>query len=1070
MNSNELINNPKDLNNAADLYKDLAAGDPYALKMFEGLDLDLNAIKTALNFIVQRDGLTEQEKANLIKDSWRINFRDKPPTPEEFLTEKYLGPTAKTIYPRIRDVFLQFMDPTQRARNLVLYPHIGWGKLLLNTCIIYTYEGPKLVKDIKVGDVICTPNGKTANVINKQNYPDAPIYKVTFSDGRTSYTGGPHFWKAAHNHNTRKWNPEKKVYDKCKPEPCWKIITTEKILEDIKEYPNHRWFIPLTNPVTHNKRDHIIDPYTLGVLLGDGYFGEKQVTLVGDDLEIFQEAVSLKGELKTPMKKQKYTTNYRKSSKEILPEISRLGLARCVSYSKFIPDEYLYDSIENRIALLQGLMDTDGTVEDVGPKAKASNRRAHPSFWTTSEKLKDNILTLIYGLGGIARWSKRSKEGSGVKNKDAYVIYFNFPENNFPIFRLERKQKYLDEEYKREKKYKEKRKPQVLHIKSIEKTDLKGGACIETDDAEHLFLTDDYIVTHNSFLSTMIMLYITVNVSLMRDPYKYFGLSPATLLAQVLISYSIKKSRELLLAPYLNIMSASPYFEKVNRKDTMKELRAEYDKRPTVDKLYYTTADPDSELMLDSGVAIKVASSVQALLGLSAICSVLSELSYFRDAGKSDDYILRIYNDTKGRIYSRMKGNYYGVSILDSSPNSLTSPLESWIWYEASKDPNYYVVKGSVWQWNPKEYEQDFKNHDTFKIFTGGKGQPPRILDPLDPMLQDPTADKSKIIEVPSKGPDGKLRSYFEDDLIKSLKDFGGIPAGAADSLITDYNIIEDMFDNNLRNIYLNISAPASASPKELIWSQIRDTFFINKAGRYEYYYLPYLSRCISVDQSEVTDVTSISMAHVERDRDSDELIYVVDFTIAIVPSKERVNLAAIEEFIRDLRSKGNINITKVSFDRFQSAVTVQNLKRDKFEVENLSVDRTTGPYLNLISLMNRRKIVVGKNIFLKNNLKSLYIVHRAKSEGVKIDHDSSAAQVLAGDSNWDSSYIGYYGKDVSDSVAAVVELCSKEYPVAQVNWDPKSVQAMPANLKESNRQRSTEQLRKFMALNGFRL
>ncbi len=268
MNSNELVNNPKDLNNAADLYKDLAAGDPYALKMFEGMNLDLNAIKTALNFIVQRDGLTEQEKANLIKDSWRINFRDKPPTPEEFLSEKYLGPTAKTIYPRIRDVFLQFMDPTQRARNLVLYPHISWGK---------------------------------------------------------------------------------------------------------------------------------------------------------------------------------------------------------------------------------------------------------------------------------------------------------------------------------------------------------------------------------SFLSTLIELYITVNVSLMRDPYKYFGLSPATLLAQVLISYSIKKSRELLLAPYLNIMSASPYFEKVNRKEAMKELRAEYDKRSTVDKLYYTTADPDSELMFDSGVAIKIASSVQALLGLSIISAALSELAFFKDAGKALD-------------------------------------------------------------------------------------------------------------------------------------------------------------------------------------------------------------------------------------------------------------------------------------------------------------------------------------------------------------------------------------------------------------------------------------------------
>lgn len=84
-------------------------------------------------------------------------------------------------------------------------------------------------------------------------------------------------------------------------------------------------------------------------------------------------------------------------------------------------------------------------------------------------------------------------------------------------------------------------------------------------------------------------------------------------------------------------MSASPYFEKVNRKEAMKELRAEYDKRSTVDKLYYTTADPDSELMFDSGVAIKIASSVQALLGLSIISAALSELAFFKDAGKALD-------------------------------------------------------------------------------------------------------------------------------------------------------------------------------------------------------------------------------------------------------------------------------------------------------------------------------------------------------------------------------------------------------------------------------------------------
>lgn len=433
----------------------------------------------------------------------------------------------------------------------------------------------------------------------------------------------------------------------------------------------------------------------------------------------------------------------------------------------------------------------------------------------------------------------------------------------------------------------------------------------------------------------------------------------------------------------------------------------------------------------------------------------------------SDDYILRMYRDTIGRIFSRMKGNFYGVSILDSSPNSLTSPLESWVWYDAASNPQYYVVKGSIWKWNPDEYSEDFRKGDTFKIFTGGKGQVPKILDPLDPMLSDPLADQSKIIDVPAKGPDGKMRSYFEEDLIKSLKDFAGIPAGAADSLITDYQVIEDMFDNNLKNIYLNITAPANESPKRLIWNQVKDTFFKNIAGKYEYYYLPHVARCISVDQSEVTDVTSISMAHVERDKESSEIMYVIDFTIAIVPDSNRVNLAAIEEFIRDLRYLGNMTIAKVSFDRFQSSVTIQNLKRDKFDVENLSVDRTTGPYLNLLSLLNRRRIVCGKNIFFKNNLKSLILSHTKGNNNAKIDHDSSSAQVLVGDPDWDTSFIGYYGKDVSDSVAAVCELCTSEFPVAQVNWEPASIKER--SLAQENKEEATTKVNDFLKKFGLK-
>lgn len=695
INEKELLSDNKLLANAQDLYRDLAAGDPYALKKFDDLNLDKNAIKTALAFLTQNNNLSEEQKANLLQDSWRVNFRAKPPTPEEFLTEKYLGYTAKSLYPRIIKTFTEFMNPTSGYRNLILYPHIGWGK---------------------------------------------------------------------------------------------------------------------------------------------------------------------------------------------------------------------------------------------------------------------------------------------------------------------------------------------------------------------------------SFLSTLIVLYLDTYISLMRDPCKYFGLSKATSFSSMLISYSLKKSSELLVAPFLNILESSPFFEKVSRRDTMADLMEEFRSGKPVDKLYYTTAakDKSSVLEFDSGLSVKVASSPQALLGLTLISATYSELSFFTDAGKSSDFVLRLWNDGVSRVESRLHGNYLGRCILDSSPNSLMSAIDDWIVNESWKNSQNYIIKGSMWEWDPKTYEKDFKTGNTFKVYTGGKGQPPRILEALDPLLDDPSVDQSKIIEVP-----GSMKQYFIDDLPKALKDRAGIPSGVADNIISDYTIIEDMFDNNLKNVYTNIYAPANENPNGLIWNQIKDIFFKNKAGQYEYYYLPTIPRCISVDQSVVSDVTSISMAHVERLKDSGDEIFVVDFTITIVPTKEKINLEAIRCFIEDLRTLGHLQIDVVSFDQFQSEVTIQNLKRNKFEVEKLSVDRTTGPYLNLISLMNQRRIKIGKNIFLKNNLKCLHFVHSRKSNHIKIDHDASRAQVLSGDSAWEKSFIGYYGKDVSDSVAAVVELCSKTYPVAQINWEggPES----SAFDEEKEKEKALNQLLDLMNKFGFK-
>ena len=540
-----------------------------------------------------------------------------------------------------------------------------------------------------------------------------------------------------------------------------------------------------------------------------------------------------------------------------------------------------------------------------------------------------------------------------------------------------------------------------------------------------------------SFCSTLVTLYIAVHLSLMRDPWKFFGLSPASLLCQFLCSYSLKKSSELLLEPFNAMLEASPFFERVHSREKMIKANEEYMHMEHIDKIYYTTASPTSELAFAGGSNIKLVSNPQGLLGASVVSAVLSELAFFIDAGKSYEYIMRMWNDCVGRVKSRMKGNYYGRCIIDSSPNDLNNPIDHYIAYDAPKDPSAYIVKGAMWEWQPEEY--DF--NESFKIYTGGQGNPPRILENGDPLLE--SNNNPKIIEIPMwrKNDSVPMIQYFKDDLVKSIKDMAGIPSGSANSLIYDYDKIESIFNNGLRNMYEDIHAPAEMNPDGLIWNQIKDQFFKYRAGEYEFYYKPRIPRCVAVDQSYATDMMGISMGHVERYLDTGELIYVVDFTIAISPQKDsKSNLESIRRFIEDLKYKGHINIAAVGFDSFESQTTIQNLEREGVNVKKVSADKSMDPYLNMVALINSGRLAVGGNIFLKNNLKSLNVVGggtgKGKTKKLKIDHDDSREVIkISSDHKWETSPLGMYSKDISDSMVDMIELCRAEFPIAEEQW-----------------------------------
>lgn len=166
--------------------------------------------------------------------------------------------------------------------------------------------------------------------------------------------------------------------------------------------------------------------------------------------------------------------------------LQTIGLLGCLSDTKFIPDMYKFGTIEERFALVQGLMDTDGYVD----------KRGHCSYTTISEQLAKDVKFMINSLGGTATISKnkagyKTANGEYVQCNDAYTIYIKIP-NSERLFRLTRKKELCREynggvsEYGR----------RIIDCEYVGKEEV---CCIRVENADSLFLVNDFIVTHNSF-------------------------------------------------------------------------------------------------------------------------------------------------------------------------------------------------------------------------------------------------------------------------------------------------------------------------------------------------------------------------------------------------------------------------------------------------------------------------------------------------------------------------------------------------------------------------------------------
>jgi hypothetical protein len=351
--------------------------------------------------------------------------------------------------------------------------------------------------DIKVNDKVFGRNGKETNVIGVYPQGNRPIFKISFNDGTFTFCDEEHLWSVngINQRNRSSWKDGKRI--KLEPDNSFKVIKTIDLIDKLtfgsKKSLNFK--IPMVEPVEFNEKELPINPYVLGVMLGDGYMKSSRFTT--KDIEIADE-VSKTNSVKISIKERCRDIDkgnvlvkeclFDVSIYGITDKIKNLGLYDKKSDTKFIPSNYLFNSIENRVELLRGLLDTDGNVRKNGGI----------EYVSTSKDLIENVRWLVLSLGGFCKLSSKiptyTYKGIKKNGKEAYKLIISFPEkNNIIPFKLSRKNYRVINRVKYDNN---------KFIKSIEYSHDEEATCIMVDNDEHLFVTDDFIVTHNTTMIT----------------------------------------------------------------------------------------------------------------------------------------------------------------------------------------------------------------------------------------------------------------------------------------------------------------------------------------------------------------------------------------------------------------------------------------------------------------------------------------------------------------------------------------------------------------------------------------
>lgn len=834
---------------------------------------DINPkLERALRVAMETHGVSREEAVKALQ--WIITPTIRPIVGvEEFIeSPHYLNARdadgRSAVYPKLMAEIIELNTPGKYS-EAVLTGSIGSGKALDLGTRVPTPSGWTTMGALKDGDWVYAESGKPCRVVKAHAVRlNRPCYEVEFSDGTVVVADAEHLWQTS---SMSQRANRKKI------KTLSSVVTTQHIYETQrmgKGQVNHS--IPVALPIAGEAIDFHCDPYALGVWLGDGSSDSSNIWC--NDPEIIKEISRWHLIEQTGLS----YTSIKYHIRGFTPVLRHWNLLN----NKHIPEPFFRASYAQRLALLQGLMDSDGTV---------SKTQGVCSFSQKGGAFCKQVQHLLHSLGFQTKLRKKSvgyrdAAGNRVDCGEGYEVSFNCGQD-FQPFRLPRKQDYVGIRDQGNRLLPSKQR----YIREVRPVESRPVRCITVDSPSHLYLiTDAFIPTHNTTAALYTTAYQLYVLSCYQSPHSLYGLDPASEIVFIFQSLTASAARTVDYERFRAMIEAAPYFQ----------------------NYFKFRKDIESQLEFPHRIIVKpVSGSETAAIGQNVFGGIIDEINFMAVVrgskssidGGTYDQAVALYNSISKRRKSRFGsvGTMPGMLCLVSSrryPGQFTDKKEEEAASEIARKgkTNIYLFSKRAWDIKP---DGSFMS-EKFPIFIGDEARKPRILEPEE-VAGIPEVDQHLVDWIPED-----FHDDFKRDIMSSLRDVAGVATLAKHPFIVDREGIGRCQRKDW-------------TPFQREMVDFRDTKLSMIANQFYKPQLPRFFHCdlaITGDHAGFAMGTVVGFKSISSIEGAPEFLPIIhiDALLEIAPPKGgEILLYKVRDVIHAVRKLG-VNVMWGTFDQFQ--------------------------------------------------------------------------------------------------------------------------------------------------------